>query len=88
VGLLVAVLNAYLSFGRPLLYSWRKGSLEGFQRVSGFPGIGTFLVVAAVIVGFGDEPTAWVALAASALDTGGLPWFLICTWRDRWLWDS
>jgi hypothetical protein len=39
-------------------------------------------------IGFGEWPTAVVGLAALALDTGGLPWFLIQTWRDEGFWDG
>jgi hypothetical protein len=88
VGLLVAFLNAYLSFGRGLLYSWRHGGMDGYRHVSGLPGIGTLLVTLAAILNFGGTYTAVIGLVVLVMDTGGLPWFLIATWRDRGLWDG
>ncbi len=86
--LLVALLNAYLSFLRPLRYRRRHGSLEGLRHISVFAGIGTAFVLLAMLLGFGDAYAAGVALLATALDTGGLPWFLVATWSDRSLWDG
>ncbi len=88
VGLLVGSLNAYLSFLRPLLYRWRHGSMEGWRFVSVLPGVGTFVVALAGALGFGAEWTALLGLFVLAIDTGGLPWFLVVTWRDRGLWDE
>lgn len=87
-GLLVAGLNLYLSVGRPALYAWRHGSTRGMRHVSGLPALGTFLVVAGGVVGFADWRSAAAGLVALALDTGGLPWFLLATWADRSLWDA
>lgn len=58
------------------------------RNVSGFPVIGTLLVTVGGLIGFGDWRAATLGLVASAFDTGGLPWFLIATWRDRSLWDA
>jgi hypothetical protein len=87
-GLALGLLNMHLSFGRPMLYQWRHGSIQGYRHESGLPGIGTLGLVLAVSVGFGSVYTALVALAGLLVDTGGLPWFLIATWRDRSLWDG
>jgi hypothetical protein len=88
LGLLFALLNAHLAMVRPWLYRLRHGSMEGYRFVSGLPLIGSVFVVAAGVLGFGALPTAVVGLVALALDTGGLPWFLIATWRDDSLWDA
>lgn len=87
-GSLFAALNGYLSFIRPLVYSWRHGSIDGMRNISGIPGLGTFFVVASGIVGFADWRSSSIGLAALIFDTGGLPWFLLATWRDRSLWDA
>jgi hypothetical protein len=87
VGLLLAVLNTFLSVIRPTVYRWRRGSMEGFRNISGFPLVGTFLVVLAGFVGFGDWRVATAGLVALAFDFGGLPWLLIATWRDHSFWD-
>lgn len=88
VGLLFGVLNSYLSFVRPWRYRRRHGSMNGYRFVSGLPLFGTLSVVLAGLLGFGELPTAVVGLLALALDTGGSPWFLVQTWRDRGMWDT
>lgn len=88
VALAIGALNSYLSFARPLLYRLRQSSMEGYRHVSGAPLIGTVFVLAAGVAGFGELPATIVALVAAIIDTGGLPWFLISTWRDESLWDA
>ncbi len=88
LGLLVGLCNVYLSIGRPWLYRRRRGSMEGYRHVSGIPLVGSLLVVAAGVVGFGLGVTAVIGLLALALDPGGLPWFLVATWRDESFWDA
>ena len=88
IGLLIGLFNAYLSFARPWLYRRKHGSMAGFQFTSGTPALGTLIVVYAALLGFGEGPTAFVGLLALALDTGGLPWFLIQTWPDTGFWDG
>ena len=83
----VASMNFYLSFVRPWLYRRRQGSLEGYRFVSGLPIIATTIVVLMLLTNFGARIVAVSALVILALDTGGLPWFLISTWRDDGLWD-
>ena len=56
--------------------------------MSGLPLIGTAILNVAGILGFGTMPTAVIGLVALALDTGGLPWFLVVTWHDKSFWDS
>jgi hypothetical protein len=85
---LFAGLNCYLSFVRPLVYSLRHGSSKGMRNISGIPGLGTCFVVASGIIGFADWRAAAVGLAVLFFDAGGLPWFLLMTWRDRSLWDA
>ena len=87
-GLLLGLLNSYLTFIRPWRHHRRHGSMDGYRHVSGFPLVGTLMVTWAGAWGFGELPTAVVGLAASVLDTGGLPWFLVMTWRDRSMWDD
>lgn len=87
LGIATAGLNFYLSFIRGLVHRLRHGSLEGYRHVSGIPLIGTLFVVAGGIAGFGWRDTSIAGLAATALDTGGAPWFLISTWRDASFWD-
>lgn len=88
IGLLLGILNFYLSLVRPWLYRRRNGSMAGYRFDSGLPMIGTLFIVVAGMVGFGEALTALIGLAALALDTGGAPWFLIATWHDRGFWDA
>jgi hypothetical protein len=46
------------------------------------------LVLAGGIVGFGALSAVALGLAATLVDTGGSPWFLVATWRDQSLWDK
>jgi hypothetical protein len=88
IGLLLGGLNAYLSFGRPLLYGLSHGGMKGYKFVSVVPLFGTLAVTLAAILYFGAEYTAIVGLVALFVDTGGLPWFLVMTWRSGSLWDA
>ena len=83
-----AVSNFYLSFGRPLLFRLRHGTLEGYRFASGIPVIGNLLALIAVALAFGAIGTAVCVLVVVAFDTGGLPWFLVATWRDSSFWDG
>lgn len=87
-GFLFGILNAYLTVVRPWRYRRRHGSMEGFRFQSPLPLVGTVCVVIANIIGFGELLTAALGLATLALDTGGLPWFVAMTWRDRGFWDG
>lgn len=88
VGLLLGCLNLYLVIIRPVLHVWRHGSTEGLRHISGVPLLGTLLVVAGGILGFGDWRSAAVGMVAVAIDFDGLPWLLVATWRDRSFWDE
>jgi hypothetical protein len=85
---MVGLLNFYLSFVRPVLFRWRSGSLEPYRHVSGFPIVGTILVVVGGLMGFGSVVTAFVGLLAISLDTGSSIWFLLATWKDSSFWDA
>jgi hypothetical protein len=52
------------------------------------PLLGTLLVVLGGLVGLADWRSAAVGLVALVLDIGGLPWFLLATWRDRSFWGA
>jgi hypothetical protein len=84
----VGLLNFHLSFVRPWLFKRRHESLEDCRFISGLPMIATLVVVLTVLADFGVRAVAVAALAILAVDTGGLPWFLITTWRQRELWDG
>ena len=88
LGTIVATLNLYLSFGRYFFYRLRHCSADGYRHISGFPFIGTILVVGGGLVSFGSVPVAVLGLMTMVLDTGGTLWYLVSTWRDSTLWDE
>ncbi len=78
--------NFYTSFIRyPLLKLLRVSRI---RHVSGYPMVGTLSAVLAVISGFGSLPISALALVVLAIDTGGVPWFVACSWRSREIWDG
>lgn len=85
---LVALLNCYLSFARPMIFRWRHESMDDYRHVSGIPAVGSVLVLAGGIVGFGALSAVALGFAATLIDTGGFPWLLVATWRDQSLWDG
>jgi MFS family permease len=85
--LLPTALNVYIAL-RPTLYRWRHGSLEGFRSASVAPLAGTCCVLLAGLFGFGDWRVAVIGFFVLVFDVGGLPWFLIATWRDASFWDA
>lgn len=88
LALLIALLNLCLSC-RPWLHQRaNNGSLEGYKHVSGVPLIGTLLVLLGAVLGFGSAFCVAVGLLAVGLDTGGLPWFVIGTWKDASFWGA
>ena len=86
LALVFALFNIWLAFGRPLYLSWRHPQRE-HRHVSGIPVVGNVIAVMAVIVGSGTLGTSLLALLAILVDIGGLPWFVIFTWRDQSLWE-
>jgi len=76
----VCLLNAYLSWLRYPLFRLRGGQPDDYRWVSGFPWIGSLLVV----VAWGGEIREQGSLALDvlawslvAVDTGGIHWFLL-----------
>ncbi len=62
--------------------------MDGYRFDSGLPVLGTLFVIIACLIGFGAAGTAMVLLVISLIDTGGVPWFVFMSWRDKGLWDS
>jgi hypothetical protein len=87
-GPLIAGFNFFPSFVRPLWYRYAHGSYDGYRHVSGFPIVGSLVVLIGVLLWFGDVLSASVGLIALVFDTGGPQWFLVATWRDASLWDA
>lgn len=87
-GAVIACLNLYLSVMRYRLHARTRVSTAECRRVSGFPVIGTIIVVVGALLGFGCTACAALGLIAVAFDTGGAPWFLAATWNDAALWND
>ena len=62
--------------------------MEGYEFTSGLPMLGTLFQIAGCVVGFGSTPVGLAGIASALTDTGGLPWFVISTWKDEALWDD
>ncbi len=86
---LVGCLNMHLLFVKPWLYRRRHGgSLEGFRFVSGLPVVGTLLQAGACFMAFGSVPVGVCALLTALIDTCGVPWIPVLTWKDSSFWDA
>lgn len=86
VAIWIAWRNFYTSFLRyPLLKLLRATTI---RNVLGYPVVGTLAALVALLLGFGSLPISALALVVLAIDTGGAPWFVACTWRSRELWDG
>lgn len=83
----IAVLNLYLAFVRPFLYSRRNAnSLGCYRHVSGVPLVGSVLTTIAVLWAWGDLSVAVASLLILMIDTGGVVWLLASLRRDRSFW--
>jgi hypothetical protein len=73
LGAFLSLLNFYFSFVRvPMLRACGRST----RFVSGFPLIGSSLLVATAAILWGTRPLVLSALVIAALDTGGIHWFL------------
>ncbi len=76
-GVFISLLNFYLSFIRYPLHILRGGTRDSFQWVSGFPLVGTVLIVLALLLDGLDRPLLiYIGLFALLTDTGGIPWMI------------
>ena len=74
LGCFVSLLNLYLSVGRYPLLRWRGIPADDIRHVSGFPLVGSLLVV--LTLGAITNPAIWwLGLVIAFLDTGGLHMF-------------
>jgi hypothetical protein len=86
LGAFVCLVNFYLSWLRYPLHRARGRARETYRWVSGFPLVGSLLVVVAWVFWLCREEslaldvTAWVL---ALIDTGGIHWFLVVMAADR-----
>jgi hypothetical protein len=88
VALPIAILDFFLAVIRPWVYRRRHKSMEGYRNISGIPAIGNLFAITGGVIAFGDWRAAVVGLFALILDVGGLPWFVVVTWRDPSFWNE
>ena len=81
---LIAALNFYLSLVRGWLHVRATGSTDGYRHVSGFPFVGTALVIVGTALGFGSLLCVGLGVLCMGFDTGGSIWFLIATRKYDW----
>jgi hypothetical protein len=71
-GAYISLLNFYLSFVRLFVCRLRQ---REYRFVSGFPLVGSLLLVASFFCFPSDHPMQPIALIVAAFDTGGIHWF-------------
>ena len=76
VGGFVCLLNFYLSWLSYPLHRLRGLSPESFRSHSGFPLIGSILVVVSLVGLHSESTVVPIAIGLIAIDTGGIHWFL------------
>jgi len=76
VGGFVCLLNFYLSWLSYPLHRLRGLSPESFRAHSGFPLIGSILVVVSLVGLHSESTVVPIAIGLIAIDTGGIHWFL------------
>ncbi len=82
----ICAVNAYVSFLRYPIHRLRGRTPEEIRRVSGFPVVGSLLVVVSLIGLWDDAAARTVGLALILIDTGGLHWFagvMVYQWLVR-----
>ena len=87
LGALVCLVNAYLSWLRYPLHRLRGGAPGTYRWVSGFPVVGSLLVVVAWMLWLRDErswPLDVTAWGLALIDTGGIHWLLLVV-IARWI---
>lgn len=87
-GLIIGAINFHLSFIRPLIHKFRYTNMDDYRFVSGIPLFGTLIAVASAWACQGNPISIVIAFIILLVDTGGLPWFVISTWKDNSLWGN
>lgn len=75
IGCFISLLNFYLSFVRYLIFRWRGGSANDYHWISGYPLVGSILVVLSLLLMPASFWLLWFGIVCAVLDTGGLHWF-------------
>jgi len=73
LGGLICAINIFLSFILPLIKMLRR---RESRTASGFPIVGSFMVVVALVGHSFPAWLRWMSIVLALLDTGGIHWFL------------
>ena len=76
-GCFLSLLNFYLSFLRYPVFRLRGGETADYRWMSGYPLVGSILVLVCLPFVFDNAWLFWFGAICSTLDTGGLHWFLV-----------
>ena len=76
-GCFLSLTNFYLSFLRYPLFRLRGGAPEDYHWMSGYPLVGSLVVLICLPFVFSNAWLFWIGIICAALDTGGVHWFLI-----------
>lgn len=85
VGGVISIVNFYLSFLRYWVHVLLRGKDVEYRWVSGIPLFGFLTVVGVLLI----PQSLWVGLLALlflVIDTGGIQWFVLSTWKDDSFW--
>ncbi|MDQ8196420.1 hypothetical protein QEH59_18470 [Coraliomargarita sp. SDUM461004] len=88
VAVTFTALNLWITLILPSIQKKKNESNGTNHSTSVFPILGTLFAFGACLVGFGHTTPSILALIAFLLDLGGLPWFIVFTWRDQSFWDT
>ncbi len=86
LGGLGSIINFYLSFLRYPIHRLRHGKDAKYQWVSGMPLFDALLVLGLLLL----PKNLWLcglAFLLLCVNTGGILWFVIFTWKDDSLWN-
>ncbi len=82
----ISIGNFYFSFLRYPIHRLRHGKDAKYQWVSGIPLMGILSVVGLIHL----PKSLWLNVLAFlflCIDTGGIQWFVICTWKADSMWN-
>ena len=88
VAVIITTLNLWITLILPSIQRKKNRKNESNHSSSTFPVLGTVFALGACLVGFGHTTPSILALVTLLFDFGGLPWFIVFTWKDPSLWDS
>jgi hypothetical protein len=86
LGGFISCINFYSSFLRYYVYKL-TGKMDKYRFESGIPLFG-FLAVIGMLFMPKSFLINFLVFIFLIIDTGGIQWFVVCTWRDKVLWRN